>query len=293
MTSLLELFCEVDDFHKRFTQEMASKQLDNGSRRGPACRLSQSEIMTIMIHFHESGYRTFKDYYQKHVLKQLGSEFPQLVSYNRFVELMPRVLLALCAYLQESFGVCTGINFVDSTSIRVCHNKRIPRHKVFAGLAQRGCTSMGWFYGFKLHLIVNDQGELLAVYLTPGNVDDRKPLGNLTRNLFGKLFGDKGYLSQALFEHLLERGLELITNIRKNMKNSLMLIEDKLMLRKRFIIETINDQLKNISQVEHTRHRKPANFAVNLIAGLIAYQKQPKKPSLNLQANLNELPVLI
>lgn len=293
MTSLLELFCEVDDFHKRFTQEMASKQLSNGSRRGPACRLSQSEIMTIVIHFHESGYRTFKDYYQKHVLKQLGCEFPQLVSYNRFVELMPRVLLALCAYLQESFGVCTGINFVDSTSIRVCHNKRIPRNKVFAGLAQRGCTSMGWFFGFKLHLIINDRGDLLAVYLTPGNVDDRKPLGHLTKDLFGKLFGDKGYLSQALFEHLLERGLELITNIRKNMKNSLMLIEDKLMLRKRFIIETVNDQLKNISQIEHTRHRKPANFAVNLLAGLIAYQKQPKKPSLNLHPNLNELPVLI
>lgn len=290
--SLLELFCEVDDFHRRFSVELAKKQLAFGSKRGPACSLSDSEIMTIMIHFHEAGYRNFKTYYQKHVLKQLRSEFPELLSYNRFVELMPRVLLALCAYLQESFGVCTGINFVDSTPIAVCHNRRIGRNKVFAGLAERGYTSMGWFFGFKLHLIVNDKGDLLAVYLTPGQIDDRNPLENLTRGLFGKLFGDKGYISQTLFETLLVRGLELITNIRKNMKNSLMLIEDKLLLRKRFIIETIHDQLKNISQIEHTRHRKPANFAVNLIAGLIAYQRQPKKPSLNLQTQ-SSLPVLI
>ena len=205
MLSLLELFCELDDFDKRFTQALANKQLGKDRRRGPACRLSDSEIMTIVIYFHESGYRNFKDYYTKYVSKQLTSEFPALLSYNRFVELMPRVLLALCAYLQENFGMCTGINFVDSTSIAVCHNKRIPRNKVFAGLAERGCTSMGWFFGFKLHLIINDKGDLLAVYLTLGNTDDRKPLSHLTRDLFGKLFGDKGYISQALFETLLSR----------------------------------------------------------------------------------------
>ena len=200
---------------------------------------------------------------------------------------------SLCAYLQQSFGDCTGINFVDSTSIAVCHNRRIKRNKVFKHLAATGKTSMGWFFGFKLHLIINEQGELLAVYLTPGNVDDRKPLSDLTKNLFGKLFGDKGYLSQTLFETLYQRGLELITNIRKNMKNSLMLLEDKIMLRKRFIIETVNDQLKNVSQIQHSRHRKPANFAVNLTAGLIAYQKQPKKPSINLKAQHDLRPVLL
>jgi Transposase DDE domain len=127
---------------------------------------------------------------------------------------------------------------------------------------------------------VNDQGELLATHLTPGNVDDRSPIEDMTKNLWGKLFGDRGYVSQALFEKLFERGLELITTIRKDMKNQLMKFEDKLLLRKRYIIETLNDQLKNISQIEHTRHRKPANFAVNLIAGLIAYSLQPNKPSL-------------
>ena len=161
------------------------------------------------------------------------------------------------------------------------------RHKVFRHLAAQGKTTMGWFFGFKLHLIVNDQGELLTVHLTAGNVDDRKPLDFMSQDLFGKPFGDKGYISQALFESLFQRGLELITNIRSNMKNALMKLEDKLLLRKRFVIETINDQLKNISQMEHSRHRKPANFAVNLIARLIAYTHQPKKPSINWGVELN------
>lgn len=289
---LLKLLCEVDDFHQEFEGLVAKQQLANGSKRGPKGRLSATEVMTILIHFHQSSYRDFKSY-QEHVSRQLRDDFPALVSYNRFVELSSQVLLPLCAYLQQSFGKVTGIGFVDSTSLAVCHNKRINCHKVFAGLAARGCTSIGWFFGFKLHLIINDKGELLAVYLTPGNTDDRKPLEAMTKQLFGKLFGDKGYPSQAFFEKLYKRGHELITTIRKNMKNSLMLLEDKLMLRKRFIIETVNDQLKTISQIEPTRHCKPANFAVNLIAGFIAYQKQPKKPSLNLHDNLDQLPVLI
>jgi len=154
-------------------------------------------------------------------------------------------------------------------------------------------SSMGWFYGFKLHLIVNEQGELLAVQLTPGNVDDRKPLAEMSKNLFGKLFGDKGYLSQALFEALYERGLELITSLRKGMKPQLMRLTDRLLLRKRFIIETITDQLKNVSQIEHTRHRSPTNFAVNLIAGLIAYTHQPKKPAIRLPEALGQLSAII
>lgn len=291
--SLLELFVQVDDFCQAFERWAAQQQLPGRSKRGPEPSLSASEVMTIVIHFHQASYRNFKHYYQHYVCKQLVAEFPGLVSYGRFVELMPYVLLPLCAYLQHRFGSCTGIAYVDSTSIAVCHNRRIHRHKVFRDLAARGKTTMGWFYGFKLHLIVNDQGELLAVHLTPGNVDDRKPLPEMTKDLFGKLFGDKGYLSQVLFEQLFERGLELITSLRKNMKGQLMLLSDRLLLRKRFIIETINDQLKNISQIEHTRHRSPTNFAVNLLAGLIAYTHQPKKPSISMPQELARLPVLI
>lgn len=141
---------------------------------------------------------------------------------------------------------------------------------------------MGWFFGFKLHLVINECGELLAVQLTPGNTDDRRPVTEMAKRLFGKLFGDKGYISSDLFDQLWNGGLQLVTHIRHNMKNALMPLIDKILLRKRSLIETVNDQLKNISQVEHTRHRSPVNFMVNLIAGLIAYTHQPKKPSLRL-----------
>ncbi len=214
--SLLELFVDIDDFCQDFELWASSQQLPLPPRRGPEPRLSASEIMTIVIHFHQQGYRDFKSFYQKHVRKHLRHEFPELVSYSRFVELMPRLLLVLCAYLQNRFGSCTGIAFVDSTPLAVCHNRRIERHRVFKNLAARGKSTMGWFYGFKLHLIVNELGELLAVHLTPGNIDDRNPLAAMSENVFGKLFGDKGYLSQPLFERLFERGLELITPVRKN-----------------------------------------------------------------------------
>jgi hypothetical protein len=224
----------------------------------------------------------------------LTSEFPNLVSYSRFVELTPRVVIPLIVYLHQQKGEVSGISFVDSTPIRVCDNKRIFTHKVFEETAQRGKSSMGWFYGFKLHLIVNDCGELLAFTLTPGNVDDRAPVEQMTREIWGKLFGDKGYISQKLFDLLLADGVQLITSLRKNMKNKLMPTWDKLLLRKRSLIESVNDQLKNISQIEHTRHRSGVNFVVNLVCGLIAYSHQPKKPSLNLRHEASSfLPVVI
>jgi len=281
--SLLELFCAVDDFCHAYARQEAQQRLGSGRRaRGPQPQLSQSEIMTIVIHFHQSHYRDFKAYYTEHVVKHLGGEFPGLVSYTRFVELLPSVAQPLCAYLAQRLGTVTGIAFIDSTPLPVCHNKRIARHRVFADLAARGKSSYGWFYGFKLHLIVNDCGEILRLQLTPGNSDDRQPVPKMTHRLWGKLFGDKGYLSQPLFEQLYQRGVQLITPIRKNMSNRLMPLYDKLLARKRSIIETINDQLKNISQIAHTRHRSPTNFVVNLFAGLIAYTHQPKKPALHL-----------
>ncbi len=292
--SILKLFCHVDDFCQWLGTRENAKLLDVTRKRGPAPRLSLSEVMTILIHFHQSRYRDFKAYYTQHVCEHMRSEFPALVSYTRFVELMPSALPAMCIYLRVRFGQKTGVAFIDSTPLSVCHNRRIVRHRVFAEVAKRGKNSMGWFYGFKLHLIVNDKGELLAVQLTPGNIDDRKPVPQMTKNLWGKLVGDRGYLSQALFEQLFARGLQLITPIRKNMQNRLVVLEDKLLTRKRFVIETIVDQLKNISQIEHTRHRSPTNFIVNLIAGLIAYTWQPKKPSLHLSdKDLALLPALI
>jgi DDE family transposase len=279
--SLLELFCDVDDFCQQFQQQQQRELSSRAGRKVRQPGLWESEIMTIIIHFHQSGYWNFKMYYIRSVQKQLQEEFPGLVSYSRFIRLMPRVVLLLWAYALSRCGRCSGISFVDSTPLRVCHNRRISRNRVFAGLAERGQASMGWFYGFKLHLVVNEYGQLLAFLLTPGNIDDRKPVPALAKALFGKLFGDKGYLSQALFNQLWGQGLHLITHLKSNMKNRLLPIIDKLLLRKRYLIETINDQLKNQSQIEHSRHRSPVNFVVNVLAGLIAYTWQPKKPAIN------------
>jgi hypothetical protein len=278
------LFCAIDDFCQWFEPRWGGKLLVEKApkRHRRQSRLSLSEVMTSLVGFHLSGYRTFKDYYLHQVLKYQRGDFPGLVSYNRFVEHFPGALVPLCGCLISRFGRCTGVSFMDSTKISVCHNRRIWSHKVMAGLAARGRTSVDWLYGFKLHLIINDQGELLGVKITAGNVDDRDPVPELTRALFGKLFADRGYISQALFEQLWEQGVQLITKLRKNMKNKLLPLFDKLLLRKRSLIETVNDQLKNISQIEHSRPRSPFNFFVNLIAGLVAYTFREKKPSLNL-----------
>jgi transposase len=282
MLSLLELFVSVDDFCQGFLPFWERKLLEDGSRkRRRTGQLRVSEIMTIIIYFHQSQYRNFKAYYTKHVCQHLRAEFPKLVSYERFVILLPSVLGPLSAYLQSLYGRCHGLSFIDSTALLACDNHRIHTHKVFAELAQRGKGSMGWFYGFKLHLVINECGELLACQITPGNVDDRKPVSALSKRLFGKLIADRGYISRALYEQLRETfGIQLITKLRKNMKNRLLPLFDKLLLRKRAIIESVVDQLKNISQIEHTRHRSSTNCFINIIAGLIAYCHQPKKPSL-------------
>lgn len=289
MDSLLELFCDVDDFCETFEPSWNQQQLSSGQKKRQRNRsLTISEIMTILIAFHQSHYRDFKAYYCEQVSKNWHQEFPGLVSYTRFVEYIPSVVIPLIGYLRtRCLGRCSGISFIDSTSLDVCLNQRIHSHKVFAGLAGRGKTSTGWFYGFKLHLVVNDQGEILRFCLTPGNIDDRKPVPHLAKNLFGKLFGDKGYISQPLAQSLRDMfDLQLITKLRKNMKNQLMTWSDRILLRRRAIIETIIDQLKNISQIEHSRHRSVTNFFVNVLCGLIAYCRRPSKPSLGLDKYL-------
>jgi len=248
--------------------------------------MSCSEVITIMVIFHTGGFRNMKHFYIYYVQKHLGHLFPDTVSYNRFVELMQAVALPMTLFMKTCcMGEATGISFIDSTPIRVCKNKRIKRNKVFKGIAQLGKSTMGYFFGFKLHIVINDKGELLNIVITQGNVDDREPLKNknFVNALKGKLFADKGYISKELTNLLFINGLHLITNIRNNMKNVLMEMKDKIMLRKRSVIETVNDELKNMCQVEHSRHRSFDNFITNLIAGLIAYSFFPKKPAIKYQ----------
>lgn len=290
---ITDIFSIVDEFCKDFDKTTQHFLLGKPSKRPP--RMSKSEVITIYLLFHLSGFRCFKHYYIFYVQKHMQEEFPNTVSYNRFLELMQSVLLPMTIFAKTScLGSCTGISFVDSTPIRVCKEKRISRNKVFKGIATTGKSTMGWFHGFKLHIIINDKGELLSFAVTQANVDDREPLKNegFLKAIFGKLFGDKGYISEKLSQLLFVDGIQLITSIRNNMKNSLMEMSDKILLRKRSLIETVNDELKNICQVEHSRHRSVANFITNLIAGIIAYSFLPKKPSLKYETiKTNQLAV--
>ena len=280
---LTRLFCEIDDFCQPFLLSWNRSVLPAapGQRRRRS-GLSESEIMTILVHFHQVGYRTFKWFYQRHVQVHLHREFPQLPSYQRFIELMPRVLLPLALFMKQRCRTGRGIAFIDSTSLKVCDNLRIPRHRTFKAQAGRSKSSTGWFYGFKLHVVMDDRGEILSFMITSGNTDDRKPVPTLLQSVVGKVFGDRGYISKALEHSLAQQGIEWITSLKRNMKAVTRDALDSLLLRKRSLIETLNDQLKNVSQIEHTRHRSLTNYMINVVSGLIAYSYQPKKPSLNL-----------
>ncbi|GFO74862.1 transposase, IS982 family [Bathymodiolus platifrons methanotrophic gill symbiont] len=282
--SLTQLFCDADDFCKVFIPEWEKTQIESSEkkRRRKRC-ISTSEIISLIIYYHQSGYGTFKWFYLRYLPRNLSGAFPKAPSYNRFIELLPEVIVPLTAFMQTRCGKGEGIAFVDSTPLRVCKNLRIPRHKTFKEVAQRGKSSTGWFYGFKLHIIVDDRGEILSFSITKGNVDDRKPVPYLAKKVIGKLFGDRGYISKKLTELLATDDVELITTLRKNMKPRVMAAFDAILLRKRSIIETINDQLKNIFQLEHSRHRSLTNYMVNAVACLVAYSYQEKKPALNLR----------
>lgn len=287
-----EIFCIADDFCKVFDAQMAKYTIKNSSKRQyhRDFTMSKAEIMLIIILFHNSGYRCMKHFYTEYVCIYLRHLFPKLVSYTRFVELQKMVAIPLAIFLKkELMGKCTGISFIDSTPLRVCKNQRIHIHKVFKGIAKRGKCSMGWFFGFKLHLICNEKGEILNFMITPGDVDDRKPLeyNEFLNFIYGNLIGDKGYISKNLFTRLFVDGIQLINKLKSNMKGALMSVSDRLLLRKRAIIETLNDELKNIAQVEHSRHRCFDNFIVNLLGAIAAYCLFPKKPCINVQRTLD------
>ncbi len=290
-SKITDLFCVIDEFCKEYEQIVEKSLLGNPSKRPP--KMSRSEIITICVLFHLSNFRTFKHFYIYYVQQHMTKEFPQTVSYNRFTELMQANLMPMVLFLKTCcLGKCTGISFIDSTSVRVCKNKRINANKVFKGIANTGKSTVGWFYGFKLHIIINDKGEILNFTITQASADDREPLKQerFLDKIFGKLFADKGYIGKKLAQLLFVDGIQLITSIKNNMKNCLMTMSDKILLRKRSVIETVNDELKNICQIEHSRHRSFVNFLTNLISGLIAYSFLPKKPSIKFQtANSNQI----
>lgn len=281
MTDLTSIFFEIDNFCKEF-----EKQIKMGTKkRNRSFALTMSEIMTISIWYHYSGYKTFKDYYQKHVQAYLGNEFPKLVSYNRFLELRKLIIMPMLIMLYtKKLSPCLGISFVDSFKLEACHIKRASSHKTLKQIASKGKTSMGWFYGLKVHLSINYNGEIIAFYITPGNIADNneKVLLKITKDVFGKLFGDKGYILNAkLFEQLYNKGVQMITKIRSNMKNKLLELENKLLLSKRGVVESAIDILKEHLNIEHSRHRSIWGFFLHVFSSLVSYQMREAKPKIS------------
>ena len=284
--SIVSLFCEIHDFFIMYEAHLSTHSLPRktaSETHGRPRRLHAREVMTILVAFHQSNYRTLKHFYQKHACVYWRSEFPDLVSYSGFVQLQQEVLTLLTLYLYTRLGACSGVSFVDSTSLPVCHNRRISKHCVFMAHAERGKTSMGGFYGFKLHLILNDTGHLLGVVFTPANTDDRHALPKLVATgISGNLYADRGYISKDLRQMLRKQGINLIYKVRKNMKPLPLSVADEVLLKKRMIVESIIKELKTQTQLEHTRHRNLTNFQVNAISALIAYTYLLKKPTLKL-----------
>ena len=278
------LFTCLDDFCKIYEEWERHNLIPRAGQRRRAGKLSLSEMLFIMVFFHVSGFRCFKLFYLYGVCQHHRGLFRDLPSYGRFVTLQPRLFMPLCLLLHHLSGEETGIYIADSTHLPVCHNRRISRNRVFDGLAARGKSTIGWFYGFKLHLVINHKGEIMAVRITPGNIDDRAVLDTMTQGLEGKLFADKGYISKDLFASLWQRGLHLITGIRKNMRNYLMSMIDKLMRRRRYIVETVFDTLKSQMGLAHTRHRSPTNAMIHILSCIAAYQITENKPEMNVSA---------
>ena len=296
--NIITLFCEIDDFFLAYEKWVSTQCLPEPpplETRGRPRQLHPSEVMTLLIAFHQSNYRTFKHFYLKHACVYWRAEFPHLVSYTRFVQLKKEVLTLLVSYLSTTLGDCSGVSFVDSTRLRVCDNKRISSHRVFADVAERSKTSMGWFYGFKLHLIINDTGELLDVALTPGNTDDRQPLPKFTNTLHGSLFADRGYISKDLRELFSREGLSFVYKVRSNMKPLEVSVSEAVLLGKPTLIESVIKELKTQTVLEHTRHRSFENFQVNTVSALIAYQLLENKPSLKFDElhGITDLPMIL
>jgi hypothetical protein len=282
MNQLTRIFCEIDDFCKDFNQYTDNKFLPSPAptvRRGPQCCLGNSEIMTILVLFQSSRWRDFKNYYLHFLSTYYKPCFPNLPSYNRFIEIMNRVIFHLILFAQIHSGKRTGIYYIDSTCLPVCHLKRSRRHKTFEAVAQYGRTSVGWFFGLKLHLVINDRGELIAFKITSGKQNDAKAGESIMQKLQGFMFGDKGYIGKELFSRLLEKGLKLITRGRKNMKEKIYSSFEKQLLDKRGIIETVINHFKHHYHIWHTRHRSPLNALTHLMAGVVAYVIEPLKIS--------------
>lgn len=260
----------IDNFCKEYQKWEQNKLIPSGKKRNRACKLSLSELLTIVLYFYLSPCKDFKNYYLHHLQSKYKNYF-QFVSYVRVIQLWPRLIMPLSLMMHILGGEETGVYFIDSTKLQICHNKRTSSNRVFGRIAKMGKSSYGWFMGFKLHLIINHKGAIMAIKITQGNNSDLSATASLAKGLKGKIYGDKGYISKNLFNELWQQGLRLFTGIRKDMHNHLLSFSDKILLRKRSLIESVFNVLKNSMNLEHSRHRSPANFIVHVLACVAGY----------------------
>lgn len=282
INQLIVIFCEIDDFCKELDQYSKHRLLSGPHKgeRGPDGGLAISEIMTILVMFQMAKFRNFKTFYEGFLKMYWRHYFPYMPSYARFIVLMKRAIFPMTLFTHLKGGRKSGIYYIDSSCLPVCHLKRSKRHKTFDGVAQYGHTSVSWFFGLKLHLVMNNDGELIAFKITQGNRNDSKQAKSLLKSLQGLAFGDKGYICKKLFDELLSQGLKLITRYRKNMKHKLDLSGyEKQLLNQRTLIETLIDHLKHYYHVWHTRHRSVINAMTHLVSALAAYALEPLKLS--------------
>lgn len=282
---LVEIYVDVDDFCKAQRSLLAKALRHCGAyKKLHPSQLTLSEIMTILIHYHLSPYKNFKAYYMHYVCQDLRRDFPDLVCYDRFVALIPRTLIPMMLYLADrcSRSLRTGIYYVDSTPLAVCHPKRAHQHRTMKSFASWGKTSVGWFYGLKVHLLINHLGQIVQVRITSGSTHDAnlRVLYQLTHDLVGWVFGDKGYLLNTDKKDFLERDGELIiaAKPRKGMAKADWPLAAKRYAKKRGLVETVIGQTKAVCNMEHTRHRSEVNAFVNVYASLVAYSFYDRKP---------------
>lgn len=278
---LVTIFCQIDDFCNKLDDYTKHYFLDykKQNTRGPDCSLTSSEIMTILVMFHVVRFRDFKTFYCDFVCNLWKPEFPNLPSYSRFINIMKRAIFPLTLFTHIHSGKHSGIYYVDSSCLPVCHLKRSRRNKVFKGIADYGKTSVGWFFGLKLHLIINSCGELIGFRVTSGNANDCKAAQSLFAKIKGFVFGDKGYIDKKISESLLQNGLKLITRKRKNMQPEKLTSIEQQLLNKRSFIETTINKLKSCYNIWHTRHRSIINALTHLTAAMVAYVIEPLKLS--------------
>lgn len=291
-TKLIQIFCDCDDFCKFFEQWQRSRMIaEQGAYRQPTRKpeLSLSEVMCIMIVYHHSGMKCFQYYYRELVEKEMRPYFPDIPCYPRFVQLIPRAAIALMLFVNVyRTGQAQGCYFADSKKLPVCHNFRIKSNRVFKEIASRSKSSTGWFYGLKLFLVINAVGEIMNCIISPAALADNnfQMMQQLFKGLKGYVFADKGFISQKAFEYFYLHGLKLITTIRRNMKSKLMPVFERLLRGKRGIIESVNDILVTVCDIDHTRHRSPINCVAHAYAGVAAYTYLDKLPSVFIKKKL-------